>query len=227
MASGELAAAFGAGLLATFSPCVLPLYPAYLSFVGGRSAGAQPSRLAPFLGFFVLLGVLTAMLVIGGVIAAMSIAASQVLVILTPLTALVVIGLGIAMLAGLNPLGRLPTIGAPPGRGGGATAAYSYGLLFGPMTLPCSGALVVGIFTLSLTVSSFLDKIVFFLVFGLGFGLPLLVLSVLAGGYQARLLRLATHHFRLVNRLAGAVLVAVGAWSLCVSLPLLRLYFGT
>ncbi len=150
-----------------------------------------------------LSGVLTAMLVIGGVIAAMSIAVSQVLVILTPLTDLVVIGLGTAMLAWLNPLGRLPTIGTLPGRGSGATAAYSYGLLFGPLTLPCSGALVVGIFTLSLTVGSFLDKMVFFLVFGLGFGLPSLVLSVLAGGYQARLLRLATHHFKLVNRLAG------------------------
>lgn len=223
----DLAAALGAGLLATFSPCALPLYPAFLSYLGARKGRIQSSRLAPFLGFFVLAGVLTAMLAIGAVIAALSIAVGQVLVILTPLSDLVVIALGAAMLAGLSPLSRLPTMGIQPGRGGGAVAAYSYGLLFGPITLPCSGALVVGIFALSLTIGSFLDKMLFFLVFGLGFGVPLLVLSILAGSYQAALLRLATHHFKLINRSAGAILVVVGAWNLWISLPLLRVFIGT
>ena len=47
------------GLLATTSPCVLPLYPGFLAYISGGQDGLQGKSSRYFLGFFVLAGVLT------------------------------------------------------------------------------------------------------------------------------------------------------------------------
>ena len=65
--------------------------------------------------------------------------------------------------------------------------AYAYGLLYGPVALPCSGPLVVAIFALSFSVAEALSKLWVFLWFGFGFGVPLLTLSLLSGTLQHRL----------------------------------------
>lgn len=84
----------------------------------------------------------------------------------------------------------------------------------------------MSIFTLSLTVTSFAEKMLFFLAFGLGFGVPLLVISLVAEGRQRALLRLFTRHYALVSRVAGIILIAVGSFDLVANLPNLRLYLG-
>ena len=61
------------GLLATISPCVLPLYPGYLAYISSGQAGVQGKSSRYFLGFFVLAGVLTMMLALGGIIALLSV----------------------------------------------------------------------------------------------------------------------------------------------------------
>ncbi len=225
MILGELVPAFSIGVLATFSPCALPLYPAFLAYLAGGGAG-RPSRWARWLGLFVLAGVLTMMLALGALIAALSVAVGQVLVVVTPLADLIVIALGVALLVGANPFAKLPSLSVGSSTGGSVLSAYVYGLLYGPIALPCSGALLVSIFTLSLTVASFLEKLLFFFAFGIGFGLPLLAISLLAQGRQAALLRSFARHYALVSRIAGLVLVGVGAWDLAANLPFALLYLG-
>ena len=85
---------------------------------------------------------------------------------------------------------------------------------------------ILSIFTLSLTASSFAEKMLFFLAFGLGFGVPLLAISLVAEGRQRALLRLFTQHYALVSRVAGIILIAVGVLDLAANLPFLRLYLG-
>lgn len=225
MSPDQLARAFGLGVFATLNPCALPLYPGFLAYLAARSSD-RVSGWTRWLGIFVLGGVLTMMLALGALIAALSVAIGNVLVIVTPLADLVVIGLGIALLLGMSPFSKLPTIQVGEGGGGPALSAYVYGLLYGPIALPCSATFIVATFTLSLGVGSFLEKLAFFLAFGLGFGLPLLAISLLAGGRRAALLRAFTHHYGVASRLAGALLVAVGLWDLSVNLPFLLLYLG-
>ncbi|HUG55944.1 MAG TPA: cytochrome c biogenesis protein CcdA [Candidatus Limnocylindrales bacterium] len=219
MLLGELVPAFGLGILATASPCALPLYPGFLAYLAAGAQSGRPSRFGRWLGVFVLAGVLTMMVALGALIAAFSLAVGQVLVFVTPLADLVVIGLGVALLLGANPFARLPALLPGGTGGGGAVAAYAYGLLYGPIALPCSGALLVSIFTLSLSVADFAGKLLFFLAFGLGFGVPLLAISLLAHGRQAALLRAFTRHYGVIGRVAGALLVAVGLYDLSVNLP--------
>jgi cytochrome c-type biogenesis protein len=87
------------------------------------------------------------------------------------------------LLFNVNPFKKLPQIQVPFLSHPFANA-FLYGLLYGPIALPCSGPLVVSIFALSLTVMDALGKLNVSFWFGMGFGLPLLVLSFLSGAAQ-------------------------------------------
>ena len=221
----ELATAFGIGLLATLSPCALPLYPGFLAYLAAGGAGERRGA-ARWLGAAVLGGVLTMMLALGALIAALSIAVGQVLVFVTPLADLLVIALGLALLFGKNPFAKPPMLGGGNLTGSPLRSAYVYGLMYGPIALPCSGALLVSIFTLSLSAGAFAERLLFFLVFGLGFGVPLLAISLLADGRQRALLSLFTRHYAVLSRVAGIILIAVGLVDLRANLPFVRLYLG-
>lgn len=221
-----LAPAFSIGLLATLSPCVLPLYPGFLSYLAANSKKLARQDGARLLGFFVLAGVLTMMLLLGAFIAALNVGTGQVLAYVTPLADLVVVALGLALLAGKNPFARLPQVRLP-GRGENPyVSAYIYGLLYGPIALPCSGPLVVSIFALSLGVAGFVEQLLFFLVFGLGFGLPLLVISLLARSGQNWVLRQFTRHYLIISRVGGLLLVGVGAWDFYLNFEVMELYLS-
>lgn len=221
----EFGTAFGIGLLATLSPCALPLYPGFLAYLAAGGAGRRPGS-ARWLGGVVLAGVLTMMLALGALIAVLALAVGQVLVFVTPLADLLVIGLGVALLFGKNPFEKLPMPGGGTAAGSPVRSAYVYGLMYGPIALPCSGALLVSIFTLSLSLGSFAERLLFFLAFGLGFGVPLFAIALLAEGRQRALLGLFRRNYGVLSRVAGVILIAVGLLDLRTNLPFVRLYLG-
>lgn len=154
------------GLLATTSPCVLPLYPGYLAYLSGQTEiGVGKHRY--FWGLFVLAGVLTMMLALGGLIALLAMPIGSILAYIIPLADLLILLLGVALLLDRNPFKSLPQVQVPVLRHPFLNA-YIYGLLYGPIALPCSGPLVVSIFALSLTAGEALNKLWVFLWFGLG-----------------------------------------------------------
>jgi cytochrome c-type biogenesis protein len=219
----EVATGFVIGVFATLSPCALPLYPGFLAYLAARRDDASASRVARWLGLVVLAGVLTTMLVIGALMAALAVSTSSVLRIVTPLADLVVIALGIVLLLGRDPFAKLPMLGPATVGGGTIRSAYVYGLLYGPIALPCAAPLLIALFGLSLSLDSFIGAFAFFMAFGLGFGLPLLAISLLAYSKQLSLVRSFARHREIVSRVAGAVLVIVGAIDLANYLPLILL----
>ena len=223
MLVSELATGFVIGLFATLSPCALPLYPGFLAYLAARRDDGAPSRAARWLGLVVLAGVLTTMLVVGALMAALAVSTSSVLRIVTPLADLVVIGLGVVLLLGGDPFARLPMLGPATVGGGAVRSAYVYGLLYGPIALPCAAPLLIAMFGLSLSFDGFVAALAFFLAFGLGFGLPLLAISLLAYTKQLSLVRFFARHRDIVSRLAGVVLIVVGLIDLTNYLPLILL----
>ena len=209
------------GLLATTNPCILPLYPGFLAYLSGNQAAG--SKLRYFLGGFVLLGVLTMMLILGGIIALLSVSIGEALSVIIPLADILIIGLGILLLLDKNPFKRLPSIQAP-GVSNPLVNAFLYGLFYGPIALPCSGPLVVGIFAFSLTAGEALGKLAVFFWFGIGFGLPLLALSLLSGALQRKITRLFATHSHSINLIGGILLVGIGIYDLWINLDLIRAY---
>jgi cytochrome c-type biogenesis protein len=213
---------FSLGLLAMTSPCVLPLYPGFLAYL---SAGASRGRGRYFLGGFVLLGVLTMMLALGLLIAALSVSVGQALAVVIPLADAILLILGALLLAGINPFKSLPQLRVPV-LSNAYVNAFLYGLLYGPIALPCSGPLVVSIFALSLTAGEALGRLSVFLWFGLGFGAPLLVLSLLSGAAQRWLTRQFAVHARVINVVGGLALIAIAIYDLSQNWDMLVTYFG-
>lgn len=211
------------GLLATTSPCVLPLYPGFLAYISGGQEGMQGKVGRYLLGFFVLAGVLTMMLALGGIIAWLSVSVGQALSIVIPIADLIIILLGVLLLLNINPFKTLPQIQVPV-LSHPFVNAFVYGLLYGPIALPCSGPLVVSIFALSFTAAEFFSKLSIFFWFGMGFGIPLLILSFLSGAAQRWITRQFAQRARLINLISGFLLVGVGIYDLISNWELIRAF---
>lgn len=214
------------GLLATTSPCVFPLYPGYLAYLSGGHEKLQEGKGRFFLGFLVLAGVLTMMLTIGLVIAWLAVPIGRALSVLVPLADGLIFLLGVLLLFNINPFRSLPVVRVPALQNPYFNA-YVYGLLYGPIALPCAGPLVVSVFALSLTAGELLGRLGTFIGFGLGFGMPLLLLSFLAGSQQRWITRQFARHGKWINRIGGVILIAIAVVDFTVNWDLIRTaWFG-
>jgi cytochrome c-type biogenesis protein len=83
---------------------------------------------------------------------------------------------------------------------------------------------VVSIFALSFTAVEALSKLNLFFWFGMGFGIPLLLLSFLSGAAQRWITRQFAMRARLINVVSGLLLLGVGAYDLYVNWSLLQIY---
>jgi cytochrome c-type biogenesis protein len=214
---------FMLGILATTSPCVLPLYPGFLAYLSGQTQ-TRFGRQRYFLGLFVLAGVLSMMLILGGIISLLAVPIGRVLAYLTPLADLLILSLGLLLLFNYNPFRTLPQIQMPVLRHPFSNA-YVYGLLYGPIAMPCSGPLVVSIFAVSFTVQEAFDKLWVFLWFGLGFGLLLFVLSLFSAGLQRQVTTLFTKYSRIINIVGGLLLIGIAIYDVHLNWDMLRFFF--
>ncbi|MGI8476242.1 MAG: cytochrome c biogenesis CcdA family protein [Thermomicrobiales bacterium] len=205
--------ALGNGAILT-NVCVLPLYPGLIAFLAGTSSAGRANRGQAFLGLLVLAGVLSMMIGLGFVLYLLNRSFSSILDWLLPLIYGTVAALGLAMIAGRNPFSRISSSATPFGRTP-ALSAYSYGLLLGPMTLPCAGPLVISAFVLGAGSSSSLaEGLLYFLAFGFGFGWPLVALPIVAAPLQRRVTRWLATHAVVIGRISGAALVAIALYGL-------------
>lgn len=207
------------GIGATVTPCILPLYPAFLAYLTGAANGQRrlPAAAAAAL---VWAGVVVGMVVIGAAFAALATPLGDFIRVVLPLADGLLILLGALLLLGRNPFARLPQLSpAVAGRSGPAVGAFAYGLLFAPIAVPCSGPILVLIFAYSLTIGELAEQLAFFLAFGIGFGLPLFAIGLLDQLSGARLARGMVRWERPIQVALGASLIAIGIWDLGTNLP--------
>jgi cytochrome c-type biogenesis protein len=216
---GQLLEAFGLGSAAILTnACLLPLYPGLIAFMAGTADQARPRRVTGVLGVLVLLGILVMMLLIGLVVVLLQQTMGALLQYLLPLVYGVVSLFGVLLLLDRSPFARFATLQTPLLRNPYA-AAFLYGLLLGPMTLPCTGPIITSAFVLGAGDAQMLaDGILYFLFFGLGFGWPLVVLPLVALPLQKRLVGWLAKHHHLLNRASGVLLVAVGIFGILTEL---------
>lgn len=207
----ELLQAFVLGNTAILTNvCVLPLYPGLIAFLAGTAGNRRSRQASYFLGLFVLAGVLSLMIVIGWLLFAFQQSFGDILPYLLPIIYGLVIVMGLLMLTGRNPFARLGTVRTPVLRNPYA-AAFVYGLFLGPMTLPCAGPLIVSAFLLGAgSAAGLANSLAYFLAFGLGFGWPLILLPLIAVPLQRRFTGWATGNYKLLTRLSGVLLLAIG-----------------
>lgn len=183
--------------------CVLPLYPGFIAFLGGTASSRLSGWLRPFLGLIVFAGMMMVMLALGWILFELNRTFSSIFDWFLPAVFATVIALGMAMLLGKNPFARMATLQLPLVRSPIMTALL-YGMILGPMTLPCTGPLIVSTFVLGVgDLGSLTDGIVYFVAFGLGFGWPLVVLPLLTTTVQTHITRWLAKHYAIVVAVFG------------------------
>ena len=210
---GELAAVFLAGLASAASPCLLPLYPGFLAYLSANAGALSGRRAAGLLGLLVLAGLLTTMVLIGALLFVIAIPVGRVASYLVPIVDGLLIVIGVLLLSGRNPFNRLPgmqvpLVSNPYGQ------AYVYGIMLGPIALPCAGPFLVALLAVSVGAGDAILRMGTFVVFGLGFGLPLVLLSLLAGTRQRAIVRFVLDRHRAIEVVSGVVLIAVALYDL-------------
>lgn len=173
----------------------------------------------------ILAGVLTTMLGVAVVLVVVAVPIGAVLGYLVPLVDGLLIVLGLLLLLGRNPFERLPgtkvpIVSNPYGQ------AYAYGLMLGPLALPCAGAFALSLIAYSVGLAETLPRIVTFIAYGLGFGLPLVLLSLLAGARRRQIVALITSRHRQIEMVGGILLLLVGLGDLVLNWDSIRLTFG-
>ncbi|NUT10470.1 MAG: cytochrome c biogenesis protein CcdA [Nonomuraea sp.] len=195
-----------AGVVSFLSPCVLPLVPGYLSYVTGMSADPKRGRLVLgtvlFVAGFGLVFVLSGALFggLGSVMLGNAEIITRVLGVLT-------IVLGLAFLGVLPGLMRDVRIHKLPSAG--LAGAPLLGVVFGLGWTPCIGPTLAVVLTLGLNEGSAGRGALLAIAYALGLGLPF-VAAALAYSRALRTFRAIRKHSRLITRIGGGMMVAVG-----------------
>ncbi|MFM7335757.1 MAG: cytochrome c biogenesis CcdA family protein [Tabrizicola sp.] len=203
-----------AGVLSFLSPCVLPIVPPYLAYMGGISMGdmrdgVDRHRVILPAVFFVL-GLSTIFLLLGFTASAFGSFVLENQVLLGRISGLVIIAFGLHFLG----LYRIPMLDREMrvnagDRGGSAFGAYVLGLAFAFGWTPCIGPQLGAILSLAAQEGSMERGTLLLGVYALGLGLPFLLAAVFIEHSMALMTRLK-RHMKLIERLMGGLLIVVG-----------------
>ncbi len=210
--------AFSAGLFSFLSPCVLPLFPSYLSFITGMSvdrltADADASERSRVLGH-------SAAFVAGFTVVFVSLGASfsaagqfffdyRDAIRIGGGLLIVVFGLYIAGVLRIGVFGRYAQVSLK-NKPAGFLGSFAVGLTFAIGWTPCVGPVLGSILTLAGNDRTVQQGVALLLAYSAGLGVPFLLFSLALGRFL-RFFKGYRPFIPTVERVAGVLLVAVGA----------------
>lgn len=213
-----LLTALAAGMVSFASPCVLPLVPAYLGFITGRSAeeihGARGRARARIVtqGLAFVLGLAIIFALLGASASLIGETLLQNLPLLWKLGGVVVVIFGLQMLGILRipwlyRTARLADI--TPNAHASHAGAFVMGLAFGAGWTPCVGPFLAGLLGLASQQDTVIEGMVLLIVYALGLGVPFL-LAGLAVDRSLSVMRGMRPHLLAIERLSGVLLIGMG-----------------
>ncbi len=229
----SLPVAFLAGLLSFLSPCVLPLIPAYLSFMTGLTAAELAGEDRDTVSVMVpaLLFVLGFSLVFVGLGASASVLGqflSQYRDVIERVAGVVVVAFGVLMLGII----KVPWLygearaDMAESRSFGRGAALVMGMAFAAGWTPCVGPILGSILALAASTGSAGRGALLLLGYSAGLAVPFLLVALLFGRVKP-LLSWLNRYSLVINRVAGTILILVGLLIFTGRLTLLANYLGT
>jgi cytochrome c-type biogenesis protein len=223
-----------AGMSAFLSPCAFPLLPGYMSYYIGQEQKGAPDRgravrKAAFGGLMAAGGILVVYALLGVVAAAAGGAVKSYVGVLQPIVAVVIIAMGAIMLTNyvipfykvtgpLTPVTesigkgfrRLVSRG-PAGEPGEYAGLFSYGAGYGAASLGCHAPIFIALVAGAMDTGSFGDALFVFLMYALGMGLLMVVVTVMVGMAKTGLVKDLVKWMPMIKKISGVVLVIVGA----------------
>ena len=208
-----------AGLLSFVSPCVLPLIPAYISFLGGASLAqlteedgidAATQKRVFYAAIAFVLGFSTVFIALGATATAISAIIAQNSLLLGQIAGVIIIVLGLHFL-GVFRIGMLMREARfhVESRPAGLIGAYFIGLAFAFGWTPCVGPVLAAILLVASSEDSIWYGASLLGTYGLGIGVPFLAASLVSGPF-VRMMRRFGRHVQTVEKVLGVLLIATG-----------------
>ena len=213
------AGAFAAGLLSFLSPCVLPLVPPYLCFIGGltldqlaeeQAAGGLAARRVFIAALAFVLGFTTVFVALGATASAIGQVVAENFRLLGQIAGVIIIVLGLHFLGLL----RIPFLYREArfhveSRPAGLVGAYVVGLAFAFGWTPCVGPVLAAILFVAGAEGSVLEGSTLLTAYALGIGLPFLGAALAARPFMAFMTRFR-RYLGVVEKTMGGLLVITG-----------------
>lgn len=219
--------AFGAGIISFLAPCVLPLVPGFLAYLGGvaldKNTSGVRARFATFqASVFFVLGFVTVFAILGLILHGVLAQAPQSFQIYTARIGgaiVIFFGLYLMGLVKLSFLERPHKMSVHKKFSSRSLTSFVFGAAFAAGWTPCVGAALGAIFGLATLAPA---KTFFLLIaYAFGLGAPFLLIGAFAGEIERYLLR-SFAWIQYVNILFGGVLVWFGALAFTQNLSICR-----
>ena len=198
---------FAAGLLSFLSPCVVPLVPSYISFVGGSAALSGESE-APSRGMVILrtalfvAGFTIVFVALGVLFSGSGLLFSNTGTIINIIAGSIVIVLGVNIIFDFWKLLNMEARFHFTKRPRGAVGSVLIGMAFGAGWTPCIGPILASVLFLAGTSGNVGTGMLYLAAFSLGLGLPFL----LAGAFLDR----ATEALKRIRPYLPAIKIGSG-----------------
>ncbi|MFD1882347.1 cytochrome c biogenesis CcdA family protein [Paracoccus pacificus] len=201
-----------AGLLSFLSPCVLPIVPPYLAYMGGITVGElrEGRRLPVLPAIFFVLGLSTIFLLLGIAASAFGRAILQYQGWFITIAGITVMVFGLHFL-GIFRIGFLDReIRVDAGdKGGSAFGAYILGLAFAFGWTPCMGPQLSAILSMAASDASLSRGAALLGVYAIGLGVPFLLLAAFFPRLSG-LMSFMKRHMAKIERIMGLLLWTIG-----------------
>jgi len=211
----SLIVAFGAGVLSFASPCVLPLVPAYVGHLAGRSldkeGGSRARTIAHALAF--VLGFTTVFVALGASVGLVGFLVQDVIKSLwfriVAGSVLVVMGLHMTGVLRIPLLYRDTRFQMRANPRWGLASSFLIGIIFASGWTPCIGPILGAILVYAGTQGTLTQGALLLTAYSLGLGVPFLVTGY-ALESATKVLRRLNRHVRSVELVSGGLMVAMG-----------------
>jgi len=224
------AGALGGGILSFLSPCVLPLVPAYLCFLSGKTleqlSGVEPeehgtARRVIISALLFIIGFSTVFVALGASASAISGLLLEHKLILGQIAGVIIIVFGLHFMGFL----RLPLLNRElrlhlRNRSAGMLGAFILGLAFAFGWTPCIGPILATVLSVAARGDSLWYGSTLLTVYAAGLGIPFLLAAFLAAPFLRWMSRIR-RHIRKIELTTGGFLILTGLLFLFNSFELL------
>ena len=205
-----LPVAIAAGFVAFASPCVLPLVPGYLGYIGGFSGSSNTTRPTARLVVGVVLFILgfsAVFISFSIVFASLGAALISWVDVILRVAGLLLILMGFVFIGQVSFLQR--TTKLPLGSANGFLGAPILGVVFGLGWAPCIGPTLIAVNTLAFSVGDIPRATALAIAYCLGLGIPFLLIA-LGLGWVTGAVAWLKRNIRAINIAGGVILMAIG-----------------
>jgi len=225
----NLAIAFAAGIISFLSPCILPIIPSYLSFIGGISAKELTNSRTLKWGIFIntlffVLGFSIIFIFFGIVFSSMGTALSGISNITNKIAGIIVILFGLNFIFSFWKLLNIEKKFYFKKKPNGIIGSVLLGMAFAGGWTPCIGPILASILFLAGTTEQGLRGSILLASYSVGLGVPFVLAGLFISFFQKRMEKLK-QHLNIIKSVSGIFLIMIGILIFSGNLARLNIFF--